>query len=132
MATIFTTAWNYREQEPQAQEFTEKSQTQPDEVLSIREMLERHVRGLPVRGASSQGHYYDESIGYVPSMEELDLSEIGDLRDRYRETVERLQQQEREAKASAKVQKPAEGGKPQKSDGQLESSEGDVESSGEA
>lgn len=90
MNPLLRTFLNYREEAPEAQIFTEKSQTQPDEVLSIRQMLERHVRGLPVTGVN-EGVYYPEEVGYVPDLKSLDLTEIEDYRDHYQTESKRIQ-----------------------------------------
>lgn len=128
MSTLFITSINYREHPQEMEENTLPSQTQPDEVMTIREMLTRHVRGLPVAGSSGQGMYYDEELGYVPSREELDLSEIDDYRQQWQDVVHRLQEQEKEKNTPLpKNPKSAEGDKPQTSDGQ-ESSASDPES----
>lgn len=132
MATQFRTWVNYPEQGPQLEVNTLPSQTQPDEVLSISQMLERHSRGLPIN--VSEGNYYDESLGYVPDIKELDLTEIHDFRDEFAARTKAMQEEidKREADLKAeklakekeeeemksffrKSQKPAEGGKPTKS-----------------
>lgn len=80
------------------------SETQPDEVLSIREMIERHARGLPVN-VNDQGQYYDEELGYIPSLKELDLSEMDDLRDRYKKQAEDLDAEYKKREADEKEAK---------------------------
>lgn len=131
MSTIFVTPINYREQSPEMETPVGESLTQPDQVMSIREMLTRHVRGLPVPNAAEQGMFYDEDLGYIPSRDELDLADIDDYRQHYAQVVERLSREEANQKASSKVQKSAEGDKPQKSDGP-DASEGKVEPTDES
>lgn len=78
------------------------SETQPDEVLSIREMLENHVRGLPVSGSSGEGVYLPEEVGYVPDLRSLDLTEIEDLRDQYALSIDETKKKLAEADKAAK------------------------------
>lgn len=91
--TIFKTWINYREEQPQMEVFTLPSLTQPDEVLTVREMLERHVRGLPIF-QNQNGHYLPEELGYIPDYREMDLTEIDEYRDYYKQTIQRLSEQE--------------------------------------
>lgn len=100
MATIHATSVNYQEIGPELEINTEPSQTQPDEVLSIKEMLERHVRGLPVHG--NEGVYLPEEIGYVPDLRSLDLTELEEYRDHYQSESKRIQKETDERTALAK------------------------------
>lgn len=141
MSTIFRTTINYAEEGPISTETAHlsPSETQPDEVMSIREMLTRHVRGLPVDGEKGPGVYYPEELGYIPDLKELDLVEMMEYHDHYAELAKKadsaIKQKEAEeadkkAKADAEAKeekellaslrknsKPGEAGKPQKSDG---------------
>lgn len=80
------------------------SETQPDEVLSIREMLERHSRGIPMSGSNRQPIYYPEELGHVPDVERMDLTEIADMVEHMtarRTTLEsELKKRESEEKAA--------------------------------
>lgn len=130
MSTLFKTFVNFREEEIQGEVNTEPSMTQPDEVLSIRQMLERHVRGLPLHGEKQQGQYYPPELGYVPNIAELDLAEIDDYRSHYRQLVKDLTAQEKQVKSQVSLnsQTSGEADKPQTSDGQSQTSDSDVES----
>lgn len=64
---------NYKELYFEGEVNSLPSETMPDQVMSIKDMLARHLRGLPVNGASSPGTYYPEELGYVPHPDELDL-----------------------------------------------------------
>lgn len=142
MSTIFRTSINFQEEVHESPETTHlfPSETQPDEVLSIAEMLSRHVRGLPVDGEKTDGQYYPPEMGYIPDLKELDLTEMEEYRDYYAELVtkadEQIKKQQAEEAEQAEARKkeededkallkslrnnskPAEGGKPQKSEGQ--------------
>lgn len=64
----------------------EPSMTIPDQTMSIRTILERHSRGLPVGG--SLDVYYDED-DTMPDYRTLDLSEIADLKQEVKDTIEK-------------------------------------------
>lgn len=38
------------------------TQTVPDQTLSIRDLLDRHSRGLPLGASNRQGHFFDTEI----------------------------------------------------------------------
>lgn len=98
------------------------SETQPNDVMSIKEMLARHLSGAPVNGSASPGSYYPEDVGYVPHPNELDLvdrKEYAKYFERYaqntRETLEELsrpKQPEPAAPQSAEGDKPLPSGGP--------------------
>lgn len=69
--------------------------TQPDEVLSVTEMLRRHARGIPVNSAFGPGEYYPEELGYVPDISSMDLSEIDEMRRELNARVRFLKQKEK-------------------------------------
>lgn len=67
---------------PPAGEYNEEpSLTQPDEVLTIREMLLRHARGIALETHHQEPRYYDESMGFIPDIESMDLVDIQETRD---------------------------------------------------
>lgn len=109
MATKLTNWLNYAETGPELEINTEPSQTQPDEVLSIKEMLTRHVRGLPVDGGK-EGVYYPEEMGYIPDLRTLDLTEIQDYQEHYQKESKRIQKEldERTAQQKKAEQEEAE------------------------
>lgn len=81
--SYFKTQYNGDNFEHHRERFTMPSLTQPDQVMSIDDMLARHQGGLPVQGPRNPHMYYDlpEEMGYVPDVKSLDLSEIQDLRN---------------------------------------------------
>lgn len=103
MSTLFNTWVNFREEERTEEINNLPSETQPDEVLTVREMLERHVRGLPVSG-SEQGVYLPEEVGFIPDYRTLDLTEIEEYRNSYGEAIERLNNPEPAQAASANTE----------------------------
>lgn len=56
------------------------SMTIPDQTMSIREILTRYARGLPLGGG--QDVYYDEE-DEMPDIRTMDLTDIADMRDEY-------------------------------------------------
>lgn len=90
MSTPFNTWINYAEEVREEEVNTLPSETQPDEVLTIREMLERHVRGLPMHG-NEQGVYLPEEVGFIPDYRTLDLTEIDEYRNNFYHQMENLQ-----------------------------------------
>jgi len=82
---------NFKEVVHSGEVSTSPSLTQPDEVLSIREILANHVRGLPMNG--SEGVYLqgdDDDPDYFPDVSGLDLVEIEEYRDYYAKEAKRL------------------------------------------
>lgn len=124
MATQFKTWLNHREEGPDTETNTLPSETQPDMTLSLKDLLERHVRGLEV--PQFQGQYEDESDDYMPSQNELDPIEWQELRDQNARKIKDLESEVKEKLTRKPIPKqpsdegapkPAEGGKPQTSGG---------------
>lgn len=63
----------------------EPSMTIPDQSMSIRELMIRHQRGLPLEGEKIP--LYMEKDGVLPDIEKLDLSEKMDLLKAARQQV---------------------------------------------
>jgi len=66
--------------------FSQPSMTVPDQTMSIRTILERYSRGLPIGGRTDE--YYDEE-DTMPDYRTLDLTEIADLQLEVKETFEK-------------------------------------------
>lgn len=62
------------------------SLTVPDQTMSIRTLLERYARGLPIGGRVDE--YYDED-DTMPDYRTLDLSEIQELQEEVKTTFEK-------------------------------------------
>lgn len=114
--TRFKTFLNFREESPRGETNTLPSLTQPDEVLTIRQMLERHVRGLPM-SSSPQGGYLPPGLDDIPDIRTLDLTEIQDYAESWRQRKQEIEdhhkqqreQSEQEARAKAEQADPSEG-----------------------
>jgi len=74
-------ALNANEFEKNYKIFTQPSQTVPDQSMSIKTILERYARGLPVGGRLDE--YYDEE-DTLPNPQTLDLAERQELEELYK------------------------------------------------
>jgi hypothetical protein len=83
---IVKNSLNANEFEKNYQVFTQPSQTIPDQTMSMRTILERYARGLPVGG--NDDIYYDEE-DTMPDYRTLDLTEIQELQNEVKTTFEK-------------------------------------------
>lgn len=77
------------------------SLTVPNEALSIREILSRFSRGLPLGGSAL--YYYDEEEGdeYIPNPRHLDLADRQEFKERFEAEIEAVNEKQRKhAKAA--------------------------------
>lgn len=70
--------------------FTLPSLTVPDMTMSIREILERHSRGLPLDGVRIPVYQDDEDYSDMPDPRYLDLAERQELKEDYEAELRRL------------------------------------------
>ena len=70
--------WNYK-----------PSLTIPDQTMSIREILERHSRGLPIEGWREP--IWDGEDNDLPDYRTLDLSERQELASLYKQELQNIQ-----------------------------------------
>ena len=66
----------------------EPSMTIPDQTMSIKTILERYSRGLPIGGRTDE--YYDEE-DTMPDYRTLDLTEIAELQQNVVDTIKNYQ-----------------------------------------
>jgi len=79
MTTLVKTRYN-REQHPCNYEVNfEPSQTVPDQTMSIRTILDRYSRGLPIGGQMESLWQEDDEYNDMPDPRTLDLSERQEL-----------------------------------------------------
>lgn len=64
----------------EGERFTQPSLTVPDQTMSIREILNRYARGLPVGGSRIATFDEDDDL---PDIKTLDLTERQELADQY-------------------------------------------------
>jgi len=67
--------------------FTQPSMTVPDQTMSIRTILERYSRGLPIGGRLDE--YYDEEDD-LPDFRTLDLAERQELAENYENEINEI------------------------------------------
>lgn len=75
------------------------SKTVPDQTMSMRELLDRYARGLPLAGAKEPMYYGEEDL---PDLNRLDLAEIQELKEANKQRIADQQadlQRQRDAKA---------------------------------
>lgn len=99
--------FTYAEQGPELETNTMPSQTQPDEVLSIREMLNRHTSGVPIPGTNREPIYYPEELGHVPDVERMDLTEIAEMVEHVTEKRKTLESELKKREADELAAKKA-------------------------
>lgn len=71
---------------------TKPSMTQPNQAMSIREIINRTEKGLPVTGVRVP-MYNETEDGVMPDLRNMDISEIYELKNRIRETEKQLRKQ---------------------------------------
>lgn len=83
--------------------FTEPSQTVPDDVMSMREILSRFARGMPYSAGQklplydeSDSDEYDELLG---DPRKLDYAELADRREQAQQELAELRRQQRDSEA---------------------------------
>jgi hypothetical protein len=69
------------------EENNEPSMTVPDETMSMREILVRYAKGLPIDGGRNV--YYDENDD-LPDIKTLDLAERQQLAEQYKQEIESI------------------------------------------
>lgn len=84
------------------------SLTEPDQVLSVKELLRRHVQGLPV---PTYTPVYDEH-GEYPDVRHMDLVDVEELKQKQRDVQEAFKKQQ---KAATKKAADRAGGTPEDS-----------------
>lgn len=91
----FNKQWNDRVPSRNDKETNNQpSMTVPDQNMSVREIMQRHAKGLPTGGQKVP--FYDEDSD-LPDPKTLDLSEIQEFRDEYREKVDSINDKKKSA-----------------------------------
>lgn len=85
------TPLNYHTFPRQLEVNTLPSETVPDQTMSIREILERFAKGLPVNGAKV-AYYDDEDDESLPDPRTLDLADLQALKEEYKNELLTIQQ----------------------------------------
>jgi len=107
----FNTILNYKEYKGQVNK--QKSLTVPDQAMSIKTILERFARGLPVEQFKP---IYDENIDedseYLPDPRTMDLADRQDFKEQILQEFETIRKQQTATvgltKTENEAEKPAE------------------------
>lgn len=77
---------------PKYQEVNKQpSQTVPNQTMSLKTILERYAKGLPITGNPNEPVYYgDENM---PDLNKMDISEIHDLKEAVKSDIKEKQAQ---------------------------------------
>jgi hypothetical protein len=82
------TSMNAREFEKNYERNSKPSLTIPDQTMSIRTILERHSRGLPIDGMKVP--IWEGEENDLPDWRTLDLSERQELAEHYKQEIESI------------------------------------------
>jgi hypothetical protein len=74
----------------------EPSMTVPDQSMSLRELLTRYARGLPLEGAKTP--IWEGEEGFDKDPETLDLAEREDLAEKAREELKNIEEKIKNSK----------------------------------
>lgn len=85
---------NANEFEKNYKVFTQPSMTVPDQCMSIKTILERYSRGLPVGGRLDE--YYDEE-DTLPNPLTLDLAERQELAYQYEQEINEIKSRKKQS-----------------------------------
>jgi hypothetical protein len=107
----FNTILNYKEYKGQVNK--QKSLTVPDQAMTVKQIMQRYARGLPVEQFQP---IYDENIDedseYLPDPRTMDLAERQELAEQIRYDLENLRNQQTATvgltKTENEAEKPAE------------------------
>jgi hypothetical protein len=107
----FNTILNYKEYKGQVNK--QKSLTVPDQALSIKEIMNRYARGLPIEQFKP---LYDENIDedseYIPDPRTMDLADRQEFKEQILQEFETIRQQQAAivglTKTENEAEKPAE------------------------
>lgn len=81
------TSTNSKDFDKNYQKFSMPSLTIPDQIMSIRTILERHARGLPIEGVKVP--IWDEQND-LPDWRTLDLAERQELAEHYKQEIQSI------------------------------------------
>lgn len=85
---------NHREEKHPGEVNNDKSMTQPNEVLSVKEIIARFTNGLPV---TAYDDYYDDPEGFDSSdFDRMDFAQRHEFIQQHREYLEDLQARHKE------------------------------------
>jgi hypothetical protein len=83
----------------------EPSETVPDQAMSIRTILERYSRGLPISGERTPIWQQGDDYNDLPDLRTLDLSERQEFTEQYQQELKSLQKTLKSEKKHSDLQK---------------------------
>lgn len=89
---------NYDYQEHPGQKFTQPSQTVPDQTMSIKTIMERYAKGLPIADGFTPIYEDDDYDSNGINPRTLDLVDIQELKAENKSKIEYLENKVKEAK----------------------------------
>ena len=104
MTKLVRTPYNREEHPYTGQQFTQKSQTIPNQAMSMRELLTKFAHGQPLTGAKFTPLYGGEDMDGI-NMKTLDLTDLQDIAEKTKETITNFKKgQENAEKEQLKAQ----------------------------
>lgn len=79
----------YNRKKPEGEKNTLPSKTVPNQAMTIREIINRTEKGLPVTGVRIP-MYNETEDGIMPDLRDMDISEIYELKKRIKKTEDEL------------------------------------------
>lgn len=76
------------------------SKTVPNQTLSLKTLLDRYGRGLPLSGNPSEPQYFQDNL--MPDINKMDISEIHDLKNAIKSDIQKKQQELQDQQTAAK------------------------------
>lgn len=113
MASKFKHHFN-REDFPEKGEVnTLPSLTVPDQTMTMREIMERYARGLPIGEPGAYVEDGEDDLDDLPDIRKLDLAEIQELQEQYQDELALIRDKQVSQQTVASVKPGSEPGKPQ-------------------
>lgn len=106
MEKIIKTSLNAHTFETKGQVNNEPSQTIPDQSMSLRELIIRYAKGLPLEGARTP--IWEGEEGYEVDPETLDLAEREELAEKARQELQEINERIKNKVAEKKAKKRSE------------------------
>lgn len=91
MKPRFKTPWNASKFPHKGEVNTQPSKTVPDQTMSIKEIMERYARGLPIEAGKVPIYHGEEDE--IPDLKRMDLSERADYLEAVKDHVKDLKTQ---------------------------------------
>ena len=106
MEKVIKNSQNAHTFETKGQENNKPSMTIPDQSMTLRELLIRYAKGLPLEGARTP--IWEGEEGYEVDPETLDLAEREELAEKAREELKQIEERVKKVVAEKKAKKRTE------------------------